>query len=403
MIDPLPAAIRTFRVPCLTGKLCRYPHPGARPRPRFVMRSVPVSAETRLEPVARPGAEDWDRALHAHPDLGPLAQRVAGLSDTLARRFRATVLSRRAFASGEAEALARECIDRYLAERLRDDPQSRQFAEWLAQADQHVALADFVGAIRVLGPPAFDQVSASVLQRHRLAVQGATITPVRRPDTPPAYRAPEDRDPPTSTLELTRLIPPLRHAEVPSAAAEVLRHAPDGPAAPPHRTHGDERAERDPVSRARGLRALGHDESRVASPFARIAAWLVDCAAWFVPVLIAFLTRPAGVSFDAMQAQDVGAITMLSMLVLFVLHVWLLAARGQSIGKLVLGLRIVRTDTDEAPGFVRGVVVRGVLPYLVYGIPKIGLLVLAIDALLLLRPDRRTLHDIVADTEVVRA
>jgi len=372
------------------------------------MSSLPVSAQARLDPVVRSGVDGWDRALRAHPDLGPLAHRVEGLSGTLARRFRETVLSRQAFASADAEAIARECVAGYLADRLRDDPQSRRFAGLLAQGDHHAALADFVGAIKVLGAPAFAQISASVLQRHRLALEGDAIGSATNRFAPPELALIDDR--PSETPPRTPAFPGhlLRRAEVPSAGAAGTHTDAAGPRPRRRDARGgqdglDGRPSPGASSGLHGARALGDDDARAASPFARIAACLIDWATGLGPVAVAIMTRPSGVPIDAMEAHHIGGMAVLSILALFIVQTWMIAVRGQSIGKLALGLRIVRTDTDDPPGFARGVVLRGALTYLVYGVPMIGLLVFAIDALLLLRPDRRTLHDIVADTQVVRA
>jgi len=95
------------------------------------------------------------------------------------------------------------------------------------------------------------------------------------------------------------------------------------------------------------------------------------------------------------------ALPLFGLLVL--VQLCLLAWRGQSVGKLLLGLRIVRS-TDNAPaGFVRAFLLRGTMPFLLEQIPLLGLLFWVVDSCFIFRDDRRCLHDLVAGTKVVRA
>jgi uncharacterized RDD family membrane protein YckC len=80
----------------------------------------------------------------------------------------------------------------------------------------------------------------------------------------------------------------------------------------------------------------------------------------------------------------------------------LLAWRSQSVGKLLLGLRIVCV-TDHAPaGFVRAFLLRGTMPFLLEQIPVLGLLFWIVDSCFIFRTDQRCLHDLVAGTRVVK-
>lgn len=80
----------------------------------------------------------------------------------------------------------------------------------------------------------------------------------------------------------------------------------------------------------------------------------------------------------------------------------LLAWRGQSIGKLLLGLRIVRAVDGGPPGVVGAFLLRGTLPFMVEQIPLIGLLFWTVDSCFIFREDQRCLHDLIAGTKVVR-
>jgi uncharacterized RDD family membrane protein YckC len=88
---------------------------------------------------------------------------------------------------------------------------------------------------------------------------------------------------------------------------------------------------------------------------------------------------------------------------LFVLlHGWLLLMRGQTIGKAILGLRIVRPDGGKPSAF-QLLASRNGLFYALMVVPAIGLLVISVDCLMIFRSSRRCLHDLLAGTIVVKA
>ncbi len=80
----------------------------------------------------------------------------------------------------------------------------------------------------------------------------------------------------------------------------------------------------------------------------------------------------------------------------------LLATRGQTVGKWVLGIRIVRRD--GTPATLERIIFRRLLPFwaLAAILPLVGALVSLLDVLLIFRPSRACLHDDLADTKVVR-
>jgi uncharacterized RDD family membrane protein YckC len=97
-------------------------------------------------------------------------------------------------------------------------------------------------------------------------------------------------------------------------------------------------------------------------------------------------------------------------LVLFVIQVWMLTTRGQSIGKRLTGIRIVRVEDESNPGIVHAWVLRQCL-FTIVGIitsliPILGILFRPtfhlVDWCMIFRDDQRCLHDLVAKTKVVR-
>ena len=81
---------------------------------------------------------------------------------------------------------------------------------------------------------------------------------------------------------------------------------------------------------------------------------------------------------------------------------WLLTARGQTLGKIVFDIRVVRTKDRLNGGFVANVLLRVMAVALIGMIPYLGPLLAVADILYIFRGDRRCLHDLIAGTCVVK-
>jgi len=101
------------------------------------------------------------------------------------------------------------------------------------------------------------------------------------------------------------------------------------------------------------------------------------------------------------QASIFRAVPLL--LVLAVVQCALLATRGQSVGKLVCGLRVVRFGDAASAGFVHAVLLRGFIPTVIEQIPILGGLFWIVDACFIFGDEKRCVHDFIADTKVVKA
>jgi len=153
-----------------------------------------------------------------------------------------------------------------------------------------------------------------------------------------------------------------------------------------------------------------------ASRGARFVAALIDGLAPFV-VLIGIL---AAVAIPAYQsyvqrakglpvAHDAGsgavvaaAIAGLAFIAFLVYSATLVYRYGQTVGKRMMGIRVVRSDGSRV-AFSRFIFLRW-LPLFVVGlIPWIGYLSGLVDALLIFRDSHQCLHDNIADTRVVTA
>jgi uncharacterized RDD family membrane protein YckC len=94
--------------------------------------------------------------------------------------------------------------------------------------------------------------------------------------------------------------------------------------------------------------------------------------------------------------------TIIGFIIFLVLHGYLLATRGQTIGKALLKVRIVRSDGSQA-SLPRLIGLRYLPTMAISMIPLLGGLYALLDCLLIFRESRRCLHDNIADTIVVRA
>lgn len=103
-----------------------------------------------------------------------------------------------------------------------------------------------------------------------------------------------------------------------------------------------------------------------------------------------------------LSVLQMASVYLLAFLGVCVFQGWPLYRRGQTLGKMALRIRIARADGSPA-GVGRTLGVRIGLFWALGLIPVIGALISLVDALLIFRESRRCLHDLVADTVVVKA
>jgi uncharacterized RDD family membrane protein YckC len=128
-----------------------------------------------------------------------------------------------------------------------------------------------------------------------------------------------------------------------------------------------------------------------------------------MPAMVALVGGEADVeSLDTMSVlrtmvRGPGTIiTVLALIAWCVMTAWLVATNGQSIGKRLVGIKVVRTDGSRA-SFARIFLLRNVVNGLPNLLPYVGWLYQLIDPLLIYQESRQCLHDKIADTIVVRA
>lgn len=166
-----------------------------------------------------------------------------------------------------------------------------------------------------------------------------------------------------------------------------------------------------PEAQVRDAPAAPPTEGTLATRTLRLAGAIVDSVAsavFVVPILVftGYWTAPI------FGELSYGTISLGGFALFTAMHGYLLATRGQTIGKWLVGTRIVRAGNDEVPTLARTLGLRygtlafglaGTLsvPVLTGVIPYVYVVVGLIDIAFIFRRDRRCLHDLIAGTKVV--
>jgi uncharacterized RDD family membrane protein YckC len=150
---------------------------------------------------------------------------------------------------------------------------------------------------------------------------------------------------------------------------------------------------------------LGHDgqdycQSCVSTAFvlasrgSRFVANLVDNLVVFAPFL-------GGIVLGILVGEDalvaLVGLGLLGMLAMAGYQLYLASQSGQTLGKRMMDIRVVRTDGSPVD-LARILFLRNLVPFVVNAVCNLFNL---IDALFILAEDRRCLHDHIADTKVV--
>ena len=139
-------------------------------------------------------------------------------------------------------------------------------------------------------------------------------------------------------------------------------------------------------------------EARKASRGQRLGAAVIDGVVVGVGAMLAAIGGAAASKGDGgMVAISIGMLILLGVLVV---NCVLLHQNAQTIGKRLLGIKIVRTNGDRI-GLGRIIGMRIIPIGLLGAIPYLGSLVSLVDSLMIFGNERRCLHDMIADTIVI--
>lgn len=151
-------------------------------------------------------------------------------------------------------------------------------------------------------------------------------------------------------------------------------------------------------------RALTHV---LATRGARLIAWIFDLA--FLALALLMITILEGRDIASLLTEPrslsrLGEIADLlpPALLYFLVNGYLLSKRGQSVGKFLVGIKIVDVRGTQS-GLVKLFLIRWLPFYTIQMVPVIGQIVFVLDVIAILRNSRRCLHDSLVKTTVVVA
>lgn len=145
------------------------------------------------------------------------------------------------------------------------------------------------------------------------------------------------------------------------------------------------------------------DDPQLASRGARLGASLID--SFCVSVVNFPLLRSAGLlPMDGRMPglRDGIVVAVIGFVVFALMQGWFLV-QGQTIGKRLLGLRIVDVEDGEPPSVAHTLGLRYLPTTVAAAFGVIGSVIILFDVLLIFGDERRCLHDRIASTKVVRA
>ena len=142
-------------------------------------------------------------------------------------------------------------------------------------------------------------------------------------------------------------------------------------------------------------------QSQLADRGTRLGAAMLDFLISIVSIIPGIILISAS---DTDQGEGFGwALIIIAFLGLSVVQMVILVKHGQTIGKRALKIRIVRVSDESTPGFVKVVLLRIWVSSFISGIPYVGVIFWIVDGLFIFRDDRRCLHDLIANTKVIKA
>ena len=151
------------------------------------------------------------------------------------------------------------------------------------------------------------------------------------------------------------------------------------------------------------------DGPELAGRGVRLGAYLVDSLI-LVIVFLVVVASGFWMTFDDIiqmgtlpSTNDVLQVMIVFIVVFMVINGYLLVMRGQTVGKLMLGIRIIDSTTggNVSAGKVLGLRYIAFFGLQTIPVPGMRELVSLLDALFIFRDDRRCLHDLLAGTKVV--
>jgi uncharacterized RDD family membrane protein YckC len=125
-------------------------------------------------------------------------------------------------------------------------------------------------------------------------------------------------------------------------------------------------------------------------------------ATWTVPLLYFLGGWDYAINGQPIPWRISALLAVLGFILFMLVNGYFLRATGQTLGKKLIGIRIVLLD-NTAPALVRIIFLRYAPISAIALIPNVGGLATLVDSLFIFGESRRCLHDLIAGTKVVRA
>lgn len=151
---------------------------------------------------------------------------------------------------------------------------------------------------------------------------------------------------------------------------------------------------------------MGNETNELASRWKRLGGALLDsliAIAISVPVMMV-----AGVFKQITQGQPMTIgqrvfFFVFGLVVFLLVNGYLLAKHGQTVGKKLVGTRIVREADGSILSFGHVFGLRYLPLSVITQVPIIGNIFAIVDCLFIFRGDKRCVHDLIAGTKVINA
>lgn len=155
-----------------------------------------------------------------------------------------------------------------------------------------------------------------------------------------------------------------------------------------------------PMSPAQAQRQQVLASVEIASPWSRLGARIIDNVLYALPLSFMAVAKAMGVEDPANGAP--AAVAWLGVAVMMGLQAFFIGTTSKSIGKRLLGLKMIRHNGEDA-GFVHGWLVRSfAFGFLEWFVNLMLLFVPGlVDALMIFSENGQTLHDRIASTYVI--
>jgi len=109
-----------------------------------------------------------------------------------------------------------------------------------------------------------------------------------------------------------------------------------------------------------------------------------------------------GDTLNTLEVMGIG-LMLLGVIALAIYQLMLYLRTGQTIGKKLMGVRVVKFTDGTNLGFGGLIGLREIVPAVISMIPLLGGIFSIVDACFIFRVDQRCIHDLIANTKVIRA